>query len=131
LRSPDRDRDRNVVLYGNSATNAAWKALCGGGPVQVARGRLQVGRRLFSGNDLCCIFIYPRPGSAEASVGAVSGTGIVGMKLANRLPYLSPGIGLPDCTVFDERILTSGDAGVLVTGFFGIDWSVERGEFAP
>jgi hypothetical protein len=52
------------------------------------------------------------------------------MRLSNRLPYLSPGIGLPDCTVLDERVLTSGDAGVLLAGFFGLDWSIESGEFA-
>jgi hypothetical protein len=92
---------------------------------------VKFGGRTFSGDDLCCIFIRPRPGSNEASVGVVSGTGVVGMRLANRLPYLNPGIGLPDCTVLDARVLTSGDAGILLTGFFGLDWSVERGEFAP
>jgi hypothetical protein len=51
------------------------------------------------------------------------------MRLANRLPYLSPGIGLPDCTVLDLGILTLGDPGVRVVGFFGLDWSVENGEF--
>ena len=51
------------------------------------------------------------------------------MRLANRIPYLSPGINLPDLTVLDQRVLSEGDTGVLMTGFFGLDWSVERGEF--
>jgi len=42
---------------------------------------------------------------------------------------VGPGIGLPDCTVLDPRVLTEGDAGVLMTGFFGLDWSVESSEF--
>jgi hypothetical protein len=60
----------------------------------------------------------------------VSGTGIVGMRIANRLPYLSPGVGLPDCVVFDGRVLTHGAEGVLAAGFFGLDWSVDGGEWA-
>ncbi len=126
---PAADRDRNVVLYGNSASNAAWKALLSDSPVHVGAARVKIGDSAIPGRDLCCIFIRPRPGSATASVGAVSGTSAAGMRLANRLPYLSPGIGLPDCTVFDPRVLTHGDAGVLLTGFFGLDWGVESGEF--
>jgi hypothetical protein len=126
---PAAEPDRNVVLYGNSATNAAWKALLAECPVRVGKARVKIGARAIPGRDLCCIFVRPRRGSATASVGAVSGTSAVGMRLANRLPYLSPGIGLPDCTVFDPRVLSEGDAGVLMTGFFGLDWSVESGEF--
>jgi hypothetical protein len=51
------------------------------------------------------------------------------MRICNRLPYTSPGIGLPDCTVLSPEILTEGDAGVVMTGFFGLDWSVINGEF--
>jgi hypothetical protein len=32
--------------------------------------------------------------------------------------------------VISTEVLTAGDAGVLLTGFFGLDWSVDRGEFA-
>jgi hypothetical protein len=127
---PAAEPDRNVVLYGNRNTNAAWKRLLGSSPVQVGSGRVTAGGRAFSGKNLCCIFIRPRPGSAVAEVGVVSGTGAAGMRLANRIPYLNPGINLPDCTVLDPRVLTSGDAGVVMTGFFGLDWRLESGEFA-
>jgi hypothetical protein len=126
---PAAGPDRNVILYGNSRTNAAWKTLLRDSPVQVGASRVKVGARSIPGRDLCCIFIRPRRGSATAEVGIVSGTSAIGMKLANRLPYLSPGIGLPDCTVFDPRVLSDGDVGVLMTGFFGLDWDVESGEF--
>ncbi|MCX5752375.1 MAG: prolyl oligopeptidase family serine peptidase [Candidatus Krumholzibacteria bacterium] len=126
---PTVEPDRNIILYGNSRTNAAWKKLLRDSPVQLDEARLTVGARAIPGSDLCCIFIRPRPGSAAASVGVVSGTSVAGMRLANRLPYLSPGIGLPDCTVFDPRVLSEGDTGVLMTGFFGLDWGVESGEF--
>lgn len=125
---PLKEPDRSVILYGNETTNAAWRPLLAGSPVRVARGGVKVGGRAIRGADLCCIFVRPRAGSATASIGVVSGTGIVGMRLANRLPYLNPGINLPDCTLFNPDVLTKGDPGVLMTGFFGLNWSVEKGE---
>lgn len=129
---PLAEPDRNIILYGNGATNAAWKPLLSKSPVQVGRTKLTIGSLgavLPDGASCGCLFIRPRPGSPIASVGLVSGTDLAGMRLANRIPYLSPGINLPDLTVLDQRVLSEGDAGVLMTGFFGLDWSVERGEF--
>jgi fermentation-respiration switch protein FrsA (DUF1100 family) len=126
--NPAADRDRNIIIYGNKNTNAAWKALLSESPVQVGRAQVKIGGRTISGSNLCCLFVRPRAGSRTASVGVVSGTGLVGMRLANRLPYLSPGINLPDCTVLDPKVLTEGESGVLMTGFFGLDWGVQSGE---
>jgi len=121
--------DRNVIVYGNSRTNSAWKALLGESPVQVGGDEVKVGGKKFAGSDICCLFIRPRPGSDMASVGVISGTGITGMKLTNRIPYLMPGVGFPDCVVFDSRMLKGMDMGVDAAGFFGNDWSVESGDF--
>ena len=62
----DEFRDRNVILYGHSESNAAWPVLLGKGPVQVRRGQVQIGQRTVSGDDLACLFIQPRPGSDRA-----------------------------------------------------------------
>jgi pimeloyl-ACP methyl ester carboxylesterase len=124
-----KDINRNIVLYGNKNTNKAWNSLLTDSPVDVGNGYVIIGKEKFRGKNLGCIFIRPRKGSRNASVGVVSGTGIVGMKINNRLPYLNPGIGLPDCTVFDSDILQKGENGILFTGFFGLDWTVDKGEF--
>ncbi|MCS6858694.1 MAG: hypothetical protein NZT92_00055 [Abditibacteriales bacterium] len=63
-------------------------------------------------------------------MGVVSGTGIVGMRLTDRLPYFVSGVAYPDCIVLGSEMLTQGSAGVRVAGYFGLDWSVMRGEFA-
>ncbi|MFQ5806639.1 MAG: prolyl oligopeptidase family serine peptidase [Phycisphaerae bacterium] len=127
---PSKDRDRNVILYGNADTNAAWVALLGESPVQVRRGAVTVGQREITGDDLACLFVRPRPGSDRALVGAVAGTGNTGLRLTERLPYFVSGIAYPDCIVLGPEVLLSGTAGVRVAGFFGIDWGVESGEFA-
>ncbi|MHC5024122.1 MAG: carboxylesterase family protein [Planctomycetota bacterium] len=127
---PLDERDRSVILYGNATTNAAWEPLIGASPVQVTRGRAEIGGRSIAGDDLACLFLRPRPGSDVACVGVVSGTGLVGMRLADRLPYFVSGVAYPDCTIIDPSMLTGGAAGVRVAGFFGNDWSVEAGDFA-
>ena len=121
--------NRNVILYGNKNTNKAWNDLLKNSPVEIGNGYVQFSKEKFKGNNLACIFIRPREGTENASVGVVSGTGIIGMKINNRLPYLNPGIGLPDCTIFNSDILSKGDEGIIITGFFGLDWNIETGEF--
>ncbi|MGQ9739297.1 MAG: hypothetical protein ACUVRT_15530 [Armatimonadota bacterium] len=126
---PDRYRDRNVVLYGNAETNAVWQLLLGNSPVQVHRGSVSIGSRAITGENLACLFVRPRAGSDTALVGAVAGTGIVGFRLTDRLPYFTAGAGFPDCLVLSADMLTNGMSGVMVGGFFGADWSLQSGEF--
>ena len=126
---PSKEPDRNVILYGNSRTHRLWKVLLANSPVNVEKGRVLLGEKSVKGSDICCIFTRPRPGSDVASVGVVSGTGIDGFTLSHLVMYLEPGVGLPDLTVFDSEVLTRGDAGVISTGFFGLDWSMQSGEF--
>ena len=96
-------RDRSVILYGNAENNAAWTVLLAESPVQVSRGQLKLGQRTISGDDLACLLIRPRPGSDRASVAAVSGTGMIGLRLTERLPYFTSGIAYPDCLVLRAK----------------------------
>jgi hypothetical protein len=57
-------------------------------------------------------------------LGIVCGNNLSGMKLTNRIPYLAPGVGLPDFAVFDARMLRDGIEGVRAAGFFDNDWRV-------
>ncbi|WP_169981042.1 carboxylesterase family protein [Tautonia rosea] len=125
---PAADPDRNVVLYGHAESNAAWPSLLGDAPVVVERGRLRVGSVDRERDDLACLFIRPRPGSDRASVGAVSGTGINGFRLSDRLPVFVSGVAYPDLTVIGPEVLTEGLEAVEAAGFFGPDWGVDSGE---
>ena len=119
-----------MVLYGNADNNAAWALLLGQSPVQVRRGAVRIGDREQRGENLACLFCRPRPGSDIASVAVISGSGIIGLKLTDRVPYFMAGVAYPDCTVFGPETLSNGYEGVRVAGYFGNDWSVEKGEFA-
>jgi hypothetical protein len=123
-------RDRSVILYGNADTNSAWRSLLSDSPVQVDRRGVRVDQKQIDGGDLAVFFVRPRPGSKIASVGVVSGSGIIGMRLADRAPYFVSGAAYPDCLVIDSSMLERGNKGVRCAGFFGNDWSVGTGEFA-
>jgi len=121
---------RSVVLYGNADTNCTWKALLADSPVQVQRGQIAIGSRKFKGDGMGCLLVRPRPGDALASVGAVTGSGLRGMRLTDRLPYFLSGVAYPDCTILGPDTLRKGGNGILAAGFFGDDWTVESGDFA-
>jgi dienelactone hydrolase len=128
--NPHAQPDRGVILYGNADSNGAWPALLGDSPVQVSRNEVKIGGRVLTGDDLACLFLRPRPGSDVACVGVVSGTGLAGMKLTNRLNYFLSGVAYPDCTVIGPERLSQGVKGVRAAGFFGNDWSVDNGDFS-
>jgi dienelactone hydrolase len=128
--NPGATPDRGVILYGNADSNGAWPALLADSPVQVRRGEIKVGSRSLTGDDQACLFLRPRAGSAVACVGVVSGSGMLGMRLTDRLPYFLSGVEYPDVTIIGSEMLKQGSKGVRVAGFFGLDWSVDRGEFA-
>ena len=123
-------QDRGVIVYGHAESNAAWPTLLADSPVQVRRGSVRIGRRELSGDDLACLFVRPRPDSKQAAVAVVSGTGMSGLRLTERLPYFLSGVAYPDCSVFSAHDLENGDAALQAAGFFGIDWGVDSGEFA-
>jgi pimeloyl-ACP methyl ester carboxylesterase len=123
-------RDRNVIVYGHAESNAVWPALLGESPVQVRRGEVKLGPRSVTGDDLACLFIRPRPGSDVASVGVVSGSGLTGLRLTERLPYFTSGVAYPDWLLLRAKTLLETSAGPIAAGYFGAEWDVESGEFA-
>ena len=127
---PHKEADRGVVIYGNADTNAAWEILLKNSPVQVKRGSIRIGERTLEDDDLSALFIQPRPDSDIACVAVIGGSGVKGMRLNDRLAYFLAGTGYPDCLVLGPDVLTDAADGVRAAGFFGLDWSVENGDFA-
>jgi dienelactone hydrolase len=121
---------QNVIMYGNADCNAAWPVLLGSSPVQVHRGVTKIGSRTLTGDDLACLFLQPNPNDDRELVGVVSGSGMPGLRLSERMPYFLSGAGFPDCLVVSTQMLTKGMAGVRAAGFFGPDWQVNTGDFA-
>jgi hypothetical protein len=118
-----------VILYGNASNNKAWDLLLKNAPVLVENGKIDLGTYSIHGSDLGTYFIYPRPDSDFASIGVVAGTGMEGMRSLAPNDYFSGITGFPDLLIFDVNWLRDGIEGIRASGFFGNDWSVEKGEF--
>jgi len=125
---PAKHKDRSVILYGNADTNAAWAKLLSGSPVEVRNGWARAGDKRYSGADYAAYFVRPRPGSDIASVGVVAWTGKAGWTAASPGQYFISGAGFPDLLLHSAETLRSGTAGIRAIGWFGSDWSVERGD---
>jgi len=126
--SPEEYKDRSVIIFGNRDINSAWKDLLNDSPVQVTRKQIKVGEHIVRGDDLGTYFIRPRQDSDIASVGVIAGTGMKGNEAISENRYFVSGSGFPDLTIIDFNMLRDGWEGVKAAGFFGNDWSVEKGE---
>ena len=89
--------------------------------MQVRRGQVKLGSRTISGDDLACLLIRPRPSSDRASVAAVSGSGMIGLRLTERLPYFSSGVAYPDCLVLKAKAVGGNSVAPIAAGYFGAD----------
>src|SRR5690606_25884632 len=127
--SPKDYPDQNVVVYGNRSNNAAWDKLLKNSPVQVSDNTLNFGNRSLSGGHWGLYFIFPRADSDIASVGVVTATGEKGMKAAYANHYLVNGTTFPDVLLFDENVLSQGTTAIKCAGFFGNDWTIDKGDF--
>ena len=56
-------------------------------------------------------------------------TGERGMKASYMNHYLVNGTTFPDVLIFDDAVLRNGISEVKCAGFFGNDWSIEKGDF--
>jgi hypothetical protein len=122
--------NRNVILYGNADTNAAWSTLLADCPVEVKRGAVRAGEHTETGDDLALLMVRPRPDSNIALVGVVAGTGPAGMRLTNRLRWFVSGITYPDLILFGPKVLTDGTSDVRAWGYFGPDWKADDAQLA-
>jgi hypothetical protein len=120
--------DRNVILFGNADSNSAWATLLGDSPIRVGAGSVKVGQKEMKSDDLCAVFIRPRKGSEIALVAGVACSGHGGTIAIERLPIAASGVGFPDWMVISADAFTSGVKGVRAAGYFGNDWSLEKGE---
>jgi len=124
---PEEHRDRDVILYGNRDSNAAWPALLDSAAFELGRGVLRVDERRLEGEDLALLALHPRRDSDVASVVVIGGSGLPGARTTTFLPYFVSGVGYPDWTVLGTEFLEQGLSGVRGAGYFGADWGADAG----
>lgn len=126
--SLEKYKDRGVIIYGNKTTNKAWKLLLGNCPIQVERNKVTAGGKEWTGEDLSASFVWPLTGSDIASVGVVSGSGLMGMKAAYANQYFAGASGFPDFMIYNAKMLMTGVDEVKMAGFYDNEWKLSEGE---
>ncbi|TDQ11389.1 carboxylesterase family protein [Pedobacter metabolipauper] len=115
---------RNVVLIGNSSTNAAWKTLLGDCPIKVTAAGITAGNKKWTGGDLGTYFIWPIAGTESNTVSVISGSGINGMNAVNANQYFAGGSGFPDIMIYRLKMLVDGANEVEYAGFYDNEWNL-------
>lgn len=122
-------KNRNIILFGNSETNLVWQDLLNSCPIKISKNKIEFNNHQFTGDDLICLMIYPKNNNSNTCIGVVAATGIKGMKLLEKRPYLKPGFTYPDFTIMDSKLLIDSEKGYKAAGFFGFDWSLKNSEY--
>jgi pimeloyl-ACP methyl ester carboxylesterase len=128
--SPDKYKDRGVILYGNKTTNSAWNLLLNDCPIQVERNKITAGNKTLTGDQLGAYIVWPIPHSSIASVAAVTGSGIKGMQAASANQYYAGASGFPDFMIFDLDMLHSGAGALKMAGFYDHNWQLTDAQMA-
>ncbi len=120
---PDGPRPRNVILYGNADTNAAWKLVPADFPLEVRRGSVRLGEAKWEGDALGALALGP----VEHVLFAVLGSsGPAADRAAASLSLFVSGVGYPDYVVYGPEVLAVGDGGVRAAGFFDHRWRLPQ-----
>ncbi len=119
---------RNVIIYGNAATNRAWKTLLADCPIQVEKNKIAAGEQSFTGNDLAVYFTWPIKQSPVNSVGVIGGTGLAGMRATLGNQYFAGGSGFADYMIFSLEMLAKGSEGIKMAGYFDNNWKITGGD---
>jgi hypothetical protein len=122
---PEDYPDRGIIIYGNASTNTAWNKMLAECPIQVTRGSVMIGNEKFTGDIYGAYLMYPRKDSKIASVAAVTGTGLPGMRAAEANQYLAGGSGFPDYLIFTPDMPKKGIDGVIRVGYYTNDWQIK------
>lgn len=118
-------QQRNIILYGNSENNAAWKILLKDCPIQVNNSQITAGQQSWKGNDLAAYYIWPQQDN-RLLVGVVASTGVAGMKAAYANQYFAGGSGFPDFMVFSSDLPKEGSKGIKLAGFYNNKWQFDE-----
>jgi dienelactone hydrolase len=127
--SPEKYKDRGIIIYGNKNSNAAWKQVLNDCPIQVERNKIVITGKTWEGDDLAAYFVWPLRNSTIASVAVISGTGVKGMKAANANQYFAGASGFPDFMIYRLGMLQSGTGDIKMAGFYDNNWQLSETEY--
>ena len=107
----DQRRNNNLILYGDFHSNRILKRFATKLPLRIGKGSIEIGGRIFRGDRVALIAIFPHPENSERYVGVHSGVTPDAITWGSHLDMAL----LPDYLVYDR-------GKVLGWGFFDNEW---------
>ncbi len=117
-------REYNLVLFGRPESNAVYRRLADGFPVDVEDGTASVGGQAYSG-DLGVEFVYPNPEHPDNLVQVETGTSLAGLQLTRVRNWIPTQKATPDYAIFDETVRFQSWNAARAAGFFDKHWQVD------
>jgi pimeloyl-ACP methyl ester carboxylesterase len=124
--TPQKYKDRGVILYGNRSTNSTWNTLLSDCPIQVERNSITAGGKAWNGDELGAYIVWPIRNSLTASVAALTGSGLKGMQAASANQYYAGASGFPDFMIFGLDMLHNGAGALKMAGFYDNNWQLAQ-----
>ncbi len=127
---PSKEPDRNVILYGNSRTHRLWKNLLPNSPGLRRQRARCAWRQDCESVPTCAASLSDHGREVTLPPWALSpAPGSKGSRSLISSCTLSPAWACRISRSLTPMCSTKGDAGIMLTGFFGHDWSMQSGEF--
>lgn len=117
-------REYNLVLFGRPESNAVYRRLADGFPVDVGDGTASVGGHAYSG-DLGVEFVYPNPEYPDNLVQVETGTSLAGLQLTRVRNWIPTQKATSDYAIFDETVRFQSWNAARAAGFFDKRWQVD------
>ncbi|MEO0095237.1 MAG: prolyl oligopeptidase family serine peptidase [candidate division WOR-3 bacterium] len=121
----------NLVLFGNSQTNAIIKKISKKLPINFKsvgsyEDYIAIKNKVLRNPDLCLMEIYPNPLNPEKFILLYSATTKRAQKYFGLFPVIYSGSGLPDFIIWDESAARYGWKGIIAAGFFDKNWQINK-----
>ncbi len=130
--------ESSLVLFGGPRDNLWTGRVVGRLPVAFeADGRIRLGNETYSGANLGIKLCYPNPFNPRRYVALIAGTTAasyvdINARFGNWFDWIPYDYRNHfDYAIFDDQTVGRAPETFLVWGFFGEDWSVEKGERFP
>jgi dienelactone hydrolase len=124
--SPEKIKDKNLILIGTQEDNLLLKDKILLTPVQISGTGIYIdGNELVKG-EYAVKFIYPDTSNNNRLILFSTGTSSKYALLAEAFPAYATSGGLPDFIIFNEKVREYGFGGLTAAGYFDKVWKFDR-----
>jgi hypothetical protein len=124
--SPEKIKDKNLILIGTQEDNLLLKDKILLTPVQISGTGIYIDGNEVVKGEYAVKFIYPDTSNNNRLILFSTGTSSKYALLAEAFPAYATSGGLPDFIIFNEKVREYGFGGLTAAGYFDKVWKFDR-----